>query len=336
MVRLSILEQMAVVSGVPHEKIVQEAVELAKLSEEWGYDGYWLAEHHNSEAMVSSAPEIVIAAVASVTKKMQIGAAGIMLSHYAPYKVAEQFNTLASLYPRRIRLGLGRSRGTETASKALRTNSRDFVEELGALLSFLRGATDNLTTELSGIHAMPKPETPAAPFCLATSENGALSAAKVGLPLIFNYSDGAHNLEKAVSTYRRAFKPSLWSSKPKVSLLVWTLVAPTVQEAEWLFLSRAYWRLMLMRGERVSMVPPENFAGTSMTDEEMQVLSEKHASYFVGEPDTIAQRINHLAATVGAEEVLTTSWAYDLKLKRRSHKLLVQAFKKTQSDTKDA
>jgi len=325
MIRLSVLEQSAAATNRSHDETIRETVQLAPLCEDWGYHGYWLSEHHNSASLLGSAPEILIAAVAAVTRRIAVGAAGVMLSHYAPYKVAEQFRTLAALYPGRIRLGIGRSRSTEEASRALRTGSGDFVEEGRALLAFLGGDCAVLDESLKPIRAMPIPRIGPAPFCLATSENGARAAARLGLPLIFNYSDGANALSQSLALYRREFVPSMWSDKPHVSLSVWALVAPTSEEATYLFQSRVYWRGMLLRGQRVPMLPPLEAAQVVFSAQEQAVMAEKHTSYFVGTADEVAGRIQSLASSCDAEEILTTTWTYDPQLKRRSHQLLAQA-----------
>src|SRR3954452_7639625 len=214
MVRLSVLDQSTIVTGRSPDSSIRESIRLAQHCEALGYHRYWCAEHHNSDSQAGTAPEILIAAIAATTRHIRVGSAGVMLPHYAPLKVAEQFRVLEAIAPGRIDLGLGRAPGSDgRTAYALNpladTAAEQFPAQVRDLLAWTAGETLVEGHPFREIRAQPRGATRPEVWILGSSDYGAQVAAYFGLPFCFAHfiTDG-RGLEEAFAAYRANYRPS--------------------------------------------------------------------------------------------------------------------------------
>ena len=233
MQNFSLLDLSPVPEGHSTAEALSNTVELAQLADESGYHRFWLAEHHNMPGIASAATSVVIGHVAAATKNIRVGAGGIMLPNHAPLMVAEQFGTLATLFPDRIDLGLGRAPGTDmTTTRALRRNTGAndrFPQDVQELLQYL-----GETQAGQAVRAIPGEGTQVPIWILGSSLYGAQLAAHFGLPYAFASHFAPAMLEQALQTYRQTFQPSRYLDKPHFMLAVGVCVAETDEEADYL------------------------------------------------------------------------------------------------------
>jgi len=317
MIALSFLDQSPAIEGVGHAETIRDTVRFASLCEGLGFRRYWLAEHHNSPANIGSAPEILAAAIAMTTKAIRVGSAGVLLSHYAPLKVAEQFRVLEALAPGRIDLGLGRSPGGSLeAAAALRKGdpvdfgAMDFDGSVRELLGWLE---DRPPAGRDAVRAFPATPGQPEPWILSSSPRGAALAAALGLPYCFNIShDRNHPLAReAAQVYREHFRPTDRFPRPVLALAVWALAADSAEEARHLYGPRAHWRIQLDRGERSGMLSPEEAAAIRYSPAERERIDRTLDYSFVGSGDDVGARLGALAADYHADEIVLTCWTHD-------------------------
>ncbi|HWJ68669.1 MAG TPA: LLM class flavin-dependent oxidoreductase [Sphingobium sp.] len=325
MVSLSFLDQSPAIEGVPHTETIRETVAYARACEAMGFHRYWLAEHHNSLANIGTAPEILVAAIAATTSRIRVGSAGVLLSHYAPLKVAEQFRVLEALAPGRIDLGLGRSPGgSEIAAKALRRGTPpEFDLAVAELLDWLMDAGHS---DHPGVQALPTTPGQPEPWILSSSPRGAALAAKMGLPYCFNISHGQnhHQADEAVAYFRTHYRPSARFPQPLLSLAVWALAADSDDEARFLYGPRALWRVQLDRGVRSGLLSPDQITKLTFTDEEQQRIDHTLSYSFVGSAARVGRQLDALIARHQPDELVMTCWTHDAKDRQRSCALVAQ------------
>jgi luciferase family oxidoreductase group 1 len=240
---LSVLDQSPIRKGGTPADAIAETIALAKACERLGYHRYWLAEHHNSNSFAGSAPEILIGRVASETKSIRVGSGGVMLTHYSPLKVAEQFRMLEVLNPGRIDLGLGRAPGTDQmTARALQAGPQGwdidaFPSQVHLLRQFLDDASGRAPIPADhpyrNIHAMPRGDISTGPelWMLGSGIHGAVYAAELGMPFSHAYFISPENSHDAVAAYRERFKASIACPRPRLSMGVAALAAESEDEA---------------------------------------------------------------------------------------------------------
>jgi len=330
-VRLSVLDQSIAVVGRPHGVSIRDTISLAKLCEELGYDRFWVSEHHSNETIVGTAPEILMAAIAAVTRRIRVGSAGIMLPHYAPFKVAEQFRVLDAIAPGRIDLGLGRAPGSDGRTAfALNplANERpaQFPADVRDLIAWVRGEPLPEGHPFRAVKANPAGDTAPEIWMLGSSDYGAQVAAHFGLPYAFAwfFSDGA-GAETALAAYRQLYKPSQRHPAPHAGLCVWALAAGSEEEAAYHFASRARFRLLRERGIFAALEPPEAALAYPYTEAEQARMAEYRARAFVGTGAQVIERIAELAQRLHVDEMAVVTWATDEAVRRKSYRLLAEA-----------
>ncbi|PPR17466.1 MAG: hypothetical protein CFH37_01075, partial [Alphaproteobacteria bacterium MarineAlpha9_Bin7] len=328
--RLSVLEQSIATVGCPNETAIFNAVELAKHCETLGYARFWVSEHHNHPTIVGTAPEILIAAIATSTKTIRVGSAGIMLPHYSAFKVAEQFRVLDALAPGRIDLGLGRAPGSDGRTAfALNplANERpaQFPADVRDLMAWVSGTSLPEKHPFSRLQAFPQGDTVPEIWILGSSNYGAQIAAHFGVPYCFAwfFTDG-QGAEQALDIYRQTYQPSGRHPKPHTGLCVWALAARTDEEAQFHYSSRAKWRLFRDRGVFLPIEPPHAAAAYPFTDSEEERICRDRASAFVGTGKKVAAQINALAEEHGIDEIAVVTWAHDEEARRLSYQLLAE------------
>ncbi len=331
--RLSVLDQSAAVAGRSESESIRDTLSLAAHCEALGYHRFWLSEHHNIPAIVGSAPEILMAAIAATTTRIRIGSAGVMLPHYSALKVAEQFRVLEALAPGRIDLGLGRAPGGDMrTAQALNPNARgaaeDFPQQVMDLQAWVGAREVEGRGEAhQGIHAHPHGPTSPEMWILGSSDYGAQLAAHLGLPYAFAYffTDG-QGAEQAMDLYQRLYRPSARFPKPLSTLCVWALVADTEEQAQHHALSRDRWRVDRNRGVYGPLRSPDEVAAQGFQPADVPTLRAMREQAFVGTAAQVGSKLRALAADYGLDELVVNTWAYDPTARRRSYALLAQEF----------
>jgi luciferase family oxidoreductase group 1 len=335
--QLSVLDQSPIRKDGTAADAVAETIALAKACDRLGYHRYWLAEHHNSNSFAGSCPEILIGRVAQETARLRVGSGGVMLTHYSPLKVAEQFRMLDVLYPGRIDLGLGRAPGTDQmTSRALQAGPQAWpIDAFPSQVMLLRQFLDDAAGKAAlpedhpyrGIHAMPRAETPGPElWMLGSGIHGAVYAAELGLPFSHAYFISTEGSEDAVKEYRERFKPSAALARPYVSLGVAALAGESEEEAQRLALSRNLWVVRLLSGRPIPFPSPEEAAAQPLTPQEEKLLATVSKRSIVGTKDVVRERLTALAEAHGADELVVVTITYDFTSRLKSYELLAEAF----------
>ena len=328
--RLSILDQSVATSGRGHDETLRNTLALAQQAEAWGYDRFWVSEHHSHPSIVGSAPEVLMAAIAARTERIRLGSAGVMLPHYAPYKVAEQFRVLDALAPGRIDLGVGRAPGSDGRTAQVlnpdRYASERFPQQVMELQAWVQGRDLPPGHPGHGVHAYPQSATAPTVWMLGSSDYGAQLAAHLGLPYAFAWfiTDG-QGADQALSLYRETFRPSPGLARPHAMVCVWALAADTDDEAWRLFESRARWRMDRNLGRLGPLLPPEE-AVREYSAAEQLALERLRANALVGSASTVGSRLRQLARQLEVDELVLITWTHDPQAQRRSYELLAQEF----------
>ena len=335
---LSVLDQSPIRKGGTAADAVAETIALAEACEALGYHRYWLAEHHNSNSFAGSAPEILIGRVASETKTIRVGSGGVMLTHYAPLKVAEQFRMLEVLNPGRIDLGIGRAPGTDQmTARALQAGPQGwgidaFPSQVHLLRQFLDDAAERAPIPddhpYHRIHAMPCGDVSSGPeiWMLGSGVHSAVYAAEFGMPFSHAYFISPEGSEDAVAAYRERFKPSAACPRPRVSMGVAALAAGTEEEARALATSRNLWVVRLLTGNPIPFPSPEEAKDYPFTDQELALLRTVQRRSIVGTPEQVRTGLLQLAETHDAEELVVVTITYDYASRLKSYELLAKAF----------
>jgi len=327
--KLSVLDQSVARAGRPQDASIRDTVALAEHCEALGYERFWLSEHHSLPTIVGTAPEVLMAAIAARTSRIRIGSAGVMLPHYSPFKVAEQFRVLDALAPGRIDLGVGRAPGSDQRTAMLlnpdpRSADR-FPQQVVELQAWVSGQEWPEGHAAHGIHALPMGATAPQLWMLGSSGYGAQLAAHLGMPYAFAHfiTDG-EGCQRALELYRSAFKPGL-IEQPLAAICVWALAADTEEEAWRLFASRERARLDRNLGRFGPLLPPEE-AMRSYSETEQSYRDEFRRKAMVGTGAQVAQRLRALAEEMEVSEVAVITWTWDSQAQRRSYELLAEAF----------
>ena len=328
--QLSILDQSVATEGRGHDETLRQSLALAEQAETWGYRRFWVSEHHSHPSIVGSAPEVLMAAIAVRTQRIRIGSAGVMLPHYAPYKVAEQFRVLDALAPGRIDLGVGRAPGSDGRTAQVlnpdRYAAERFPQQVMELQAWVQGQPLPAGHPGHGVQAYPMAATAPTVWMLGSSDYGAQLAAHLGLPYAFAWfiTDG-QGAEQALELYRETFRPSPGLNRPQATLCVWALAADTDEEAWRLFESRARWRMDRNLGRLGPLLPPEQ-ALRAYSPAEQLALERLRENAFVGSAATVGSRLRRLAQSLELDELVIITWTHDPQAQRRSYELLAQEF----------
>ncbi len=351
--KLSVLDQSPVLSGGSSADALQATVELACLADRLGYNRYWLAEHHNSSSLADASPEVLIPVVAGKTSRIRVGSGGVMLTHYAPLKVAEIFRMLATLFPGRIDMGLGRAPGSDhMTSAALQTGPITFPIESypDQVTDLLRFHHDSMPEghRFSSIRATPSGPSVAEPWLLASSYGSISYAAALGLPLSFAHfiADSFHDQislsgdpeadsvrqefgagPELVRWYRDNFQPSEYLEKPVVSVGVSAVCAETPEEARRLGFTRRYTRLRRDQGKPLAGVPSEDdLAAVVLNAAEQKLIDIYEERAIEGDPAQVKQKLERLGAAYGTDELIVLTITPSYESRARSYELLAEAF----------
>jgi luciferase family oxidoreductase group 1 len=296
----------------------KRSLTFARHAEQLGYKRYWFAEHHNMESVASSATAVLIGHIAQGTSTIRVGSGGIMLPNHAPLIIAEQFGTLASLYPGRIDLGLGRAPGTDQATAyALRRNLTSdvdaFPNDVIELLRYL-----DAEDKQEKVKAIPGMGTQVPVWLLGSSTFSAQLAARLGLPFAFAAHFAPAQLLPALELYHARFQPSEFLQKPYAMACVNVIAADTDDEAHYLASSFQQLVLGMIRNIRKPMSPPVRNMDQHWTNEERAAVQQMLHYSFVGSTDTLSRDLAEFVSTTGIQEIMIATHIFDVPAKLQS------------------
>lgn len=323
----SILDLALVSEGHSLKQTYNNALDLAQNAEAFGYTRYWLAEHHNAPNIGSSATSVLIGYVAGGTKSLRIGSGGIMLPNHSPLIVAEQFGTLASLYPDRIDLGLGRAPGTDRdTAQAIRSDfmqaAHSFPNELDKIEQYFSAENASSKVRATVAEGVQVPI-----YILGSSTDSAHLAAKKGLPYAFASHFATTHLMEALEIYRNEFQPSKDLKKPYVMAGANIIIADTDEEAERLSTSLIRMIVGIFTGKRDFVQPP-----TAMTDDFREIMQNPQVHQmlkysFIGSKATVKAQVKDFMEQTKADELIAVTNIYDGKERIRSYELFAEIMK---------
>jgi luciferase family oxidoreductase group 1 len=319
--KLSVLDLAPVVQGNTPRDALLNARDLAQHAERWGYERFWLAEHHNMIGIASAATSVAICFVADGTRTIRVGSGGVMLPNHAPLVIAEQFGTLESLFPGRIDLGLGRAPGTDQVTmRALRRsleNSDNFPRDVQEIQAFFAEPQPG-----QAVQAVPGGGLNIPIWILGSSTYGSQLAGYLGLPYAFASHFAPDALMLAMKAYRDTFRPSAQLEKPYAMACVNVICAETDAEAKRLFTSVQQAFTNMMRNTRGKMQPPIDDIETYWSGAEKAQAKHMLTYSFVGSPETVRRDLNGFIAKTGVDELMVTGSIYDHAARLRSFELL--------------
>jgi len=328
---LSILDVSPVSSGSDSAQALRNTLDLARLADRLGYERYWLAEHHNLPSIASSAPEIMIGHVAGVTKRIRVGAGGIMLPNHAPLKVAETFRVLEALHPGCIDLGIGCAPGTDpVTATALRRSpdelgGEDFPQRFGELLAF-SGEGFPEDHPFRSVVAMPADVGLPPIWLLGSSGYSARAAGQIGLGYGFAAHFSPADPAPAMRAYRESFEPSVYFERPSAILAVAVVCGETDKHARRLASSMELAWVRMRSGNPGPLASPEEAMAYPYTPAERHLADAYRFMQVVGDPRTVSARLEELAERTAADEVMVTTNIYDHAERLRSYERLAEVF----------
>lgn len=321
--KLSVLDQSPISDGMDEKGALDATIALAKIAEEAGYERVWVTEHHDLYGLASPNPAILISSIAAQTVRIKVGAGAVLLPYYKAFHIAETYHMLATMYPGRIDLGIGRAPGGPAeASLALSDNYlaevRHYPERISELLSFIGKDTTKQVT------ATPVPAIPPETFLLGTSEKSALLAAEKGMSYAFGHFMTDKKGPEIIQQYKAAYQGE---GASYTIIAIDAICAATTEEAEKLAQSVLIWRLRQDDILAKQTVPTtEEANGTELTEAEENRIKKMRKQMIIGNPDQVKAAIDHLQAAYQADEMMIVTIVHDPAAKRRSYELIASAY----------
>ncbi len=319
---ISVLNLVPIRQNQSVKDAIDDTVTLAQATEKMGYARYWIAEHHNMKSVASSATAILINHTLEHTKSIRVGSGGIMLPNHSPLVVAEQFGTMATMFPNRVELGLGRAPGTDgLTANALRRSQHQAVEQ------FPNEVKDILTyigpeEEQGPVKAFPGVGTNVPVYILGSSTSSAYLAAELGLPYAFAAHFAPAAMADAFAIYRSHFKPSIYSDKPYTIACVNVVAGDSMEEANYLSSSLLQFYRDVFTNKSGPIKPPvENFE-QSLTPLEVNLLNSSLSTTFIGDHQKIYQQLMSFQQQFVADEIMAVTYIYEMEKQIRSYEIL--------------
>jgi luciferase family oxidoreductase group 1 len=327
-VPLSVLDLSPIPSGRPASSALHDTVTLARAAESFGYQRFWLAEHHNIGSVASSAPMVMIATVAAATSTIRVGSGGIMLPNHAPLAVAESFRVLEGLHPGRIDLGLGRAPGTDQltayALRRGRVEGDEFPQQMAELLAYVDGFPED--HPFAPLRAIPD-DVPLPPlWILGSSLYGGQAAAAFGTGFAYAGHFGSADPAEAVAGYRERFVPSTRLPEPRVVLGVAAIVSESEERAEALARANDLAMVRLMQNRPGPVPTPEEAAAHRWTEQELALAAQRRAFVSVGTPEQVRDDLERRRVYADADELVVTTQVHDIAERVLSYELLAKAY----------
>lgn len=325
--KFSILDLAVINEGQTPADAIRNSREVAIEAEKLGYTRFWMAEHHNMENIASSATSVLLGHVAEATNSIRVGSGGVMLPNHSPLIIAEQFGTLASIYPGRIDLGLGRAPGTDqTTAHEIRPDRmqqvRNFPDNIQKLQQYL--STEN---SRSDVRAIPGEGTEVPIWILGSSTDSAHLAASLGLPYVFASHFAPQQLMPALQIYQNNFSPSKQRDDPYVMTGLNVVAAETDDEAEWLASSMKRMMMGVVTGERNPLQPPVDDWGSAWNFRQKAAVQQMLSYSLIGSKDTVKQKLLDFLDQTRSNEVMITSHIFDQQAKLESYRLFADVMK---------
>ncbi|GAA0952495.1 LLM class flavin-dependent oxidoreductase [Actinocorallia libanotica] len=317
---ISVHDTVPVWRGDTPGAALRRSVELAKAVEELGYRRYWVAEHHDTPALATSAPAVLAGPILEATRTLSVGSGAVLLSNHAPLAVAEQFGVLASLYPGRVDLGIGRAAGgsPQAAARLGDPRRRDFPAQLAELAAYFSGGD-------GGVRAVPEPRTPPRFWLVGSSTGSAVTAGRLGLPYVYAHAIVPGGAPEALAAYREAFRPSAHSSEPHGGVAAIVVAADSDERARSLATAFVYGQILMRTVDPATVLPTEaEAADHHFNAAERAFLNQRIDPQFVGTPDRIAPRLAGLLADTRADELFVLTQVPDHDARVRSYELLAK------------
>lgn len=327
---LSVLDQSPIPSGASVTDTLNYTFALAKLTERLGYSRFWVSEHHGSDGLVGVSPEVLLARIGAETSTIRIGSAGIMLPHYSPYKVAENFKLLGAMYPGRIDCGVGRAPGAhQHIANALRYGSplgpEYFPNKVADLDALLRDAPPP-TPGMEQARAMPRIDVPPQLWMLGSSDDSAYLAGRMGLPYSVAQFINPKASDDILRTYRRQFRPSPNAEQPYGSIGVFVMCAETEAEARRLEQSRQLWLLSVYAGRDRPTPSVEEAENYPYSEQERVLCAKFSRTAIIGSPAQVKEQLQATVERYDADELVIVSVAHDFAARCRSYELLAEVW----------
>ena len=325
--KLSILDQSPIAANQTAQEALLASTKLAQAGEAFGYTRYWIAEHHDLRGLACPAPEVMISYIGAQTERIRLGSGAILLPHYKPFKVAETFNLLATLFPNRIDIGLGRAPGG--SSEAMVALSGNFIQNVGAfptlvkdLLHFLDDdyPLDNPHATLS---ASPIPNVPPMPWLLGTGKKSAILASQYGLPYAFGHFMSDEDGAAVIRQYRETFQARRAGDTPHVIVSVGVICAETNARAEEVALSYLVSASRLKKGRGIPSI--EEAKQVVLTEQEQATFDQLKQQMIIGNPQHVKEELARLQAHYDADEMMLNTITYALEDRIASYRYIAEA-----------
>ncbi|KZZ82632.1 LLM class flavin-dependent oxidoreductase [Bacillus sp. SJS] len=325
-IKLSVLDLAPIVSGSHAGEALGNSLDLAQHAEKWGYNRYWLAEHHNMRGIASSATAVVIGHIAQGTSTIRVGSGGIMLPNHAPLVIAEQFGTLESLFPGRIDLGLGRAPGTDQLTaqalrRELKGSAEDFPEQVEELRAYFN------PTEYSHVKAIPGEGLNIPVWLLGSSGFSAHLAGQLGLPFAFASHFSPDHTTEALRIYRNHFRPSDVLDEPYAMVGMNVVAADSEAQAQYLSTSMKQQFLNLVRGRPGQLNPPVDDMDDLWNEYEKASIQQTLRASAIGDPGQVKAKLQSFLNETQADEMMITANIFDHQARLRSYEIVSQLMK---------
>ncbi|MEZ4502376.1 MAG: LLM class flavin-dependent oxidoreductase [Dehalococcoidia bacterium] len=330
--KLGILDQSPIRKGGTPREALLATLELAQAADRFGYERYWLAEHHNSGTLASASPELLIGPIAASTSRIRVGSGGVMLTHYSALKVAETFRMLETLYPGRIEMGLGRAPGSDQlTARALAHGPgalplEAYPDQVMDVLSFMSNEVPD-DHPFAGVRATPTGDAMPVPWLLGSAYDSARFAAELGLGFSFAQFISPDGGQRVVREYREQFQPSPFLDKPLVSIGVHALCADTDEEAHRLGMSRHLMRLRRAQGRRSEggVPSPEEALAVEFNEPELDYIRYQQSLALEGGPERVREGLLAIADEYEVDDVIVLTITHDYAARLRSYELIAEA-----------
>ncbi len=319
----SVLDLAVITEGQKPADAIANSRDLAQHVEQWGYKRFWMAEHHNMENIASSATSVLIGHVAEATETLRVGSGGVMLPNHSPLIIAEHYGTLATMYPNRIDLGLGRAPGTDqSTAQAIRSDRRAAVHQFPQNVQKLQQYfSDNNSQH---VQAIPGKGTEVPLWILGSSTDSAQLAGSLGLPYVFASHFAPQQLMSALKVYHENFEPSKQLDEPYVIPCINIVAADSDDEAEYLATSLMQMFMGVVTGDRSPMPPPVENMNEVWGIRERAAVQQMLACTFIGSKNSIRQEVEDFVERTAADELMIASYLFDHEKRLKSHRLFAE------------
>ena len=328
--KLSVLDQSVISKGDSADQALRNTVKLAQITENLGYTRFWVAEHHNTNGIAGSSPEVLISHIASMTRKIRVGSGGVLLPQYSPYKVAENFKMLETLFPNRIDAGLGRSPGGSATTRlaltdGMRKSLNEFPRQVKDLQAFLR---NELIPDHPYHQVKAYPEVTGYPelWLLGITHRGARLAAELGTTFTYGHFITPVNGKRALEQYYREFQPSALLHEPKANVCVFVVCAETEEKADELALSQDLWLLRVEKGMDTRIPSVEEAKNAPLTSSDRSRIQENRKRMIIGTPEKVRDELLRLSEVYKTDEFMVINNLYSFEEKVKTYTLLADSF----------